>query len=416
MEKLALFGGPKVRNKPFEKHNRYGKAELKELEEALEQGTLFYWQGTKVKRFQSELATLLGQKYCTATTSGTASIHTALGAIELGVGDEVITSPVTDIGTVVGILYQNAIPVFADLDLRTYAMDPASIESRISERTKAIVVVHLGGNPADMDAIMEIAGRYNLYVIEDCAQAWLAQHRERYVGTMGHIGAFSLNEFKHISTGDGGAVVTNDDDLGVRARAFVDKNYDRIAGTREPASLAPNYRMTELQGAVAVAQLRKLEDVCRRRTEVGDAITARIETLPGILPPKVTPAGRHVYWHYMLRVDEAALGASRDTFAKALEAEGIPATAGYIPTCIYEYPIFTEKRAYPNTPFPFDSEEFGRNTEYHRGLCPQAEEILASCVVLPCSEFFTGADIDDIATAFEKVATAFREHPEPARA
>lgn len=410
MEKLALQGGEPVRNKPFERPNRYGEEELQELKEALEQGTLFYWQGEKVKKFQSTLAEMLNKQYCTATTSGTASIHTALGAIGLGVGDEVITSPITDIGTVVGILYQNAIPIFADLDLRTYAMDPESIEQNISERTKAILVVHLGGSPADMDAILEIAKRHNLYVIEDCAQSWMASYKGKYVGTMGHLGAFSLNEFKHISTGDGGAVVTDDDELGAKARMFADKYMDRIGNQRESPMLAPNYRMTELQGAVAVAQLRKVYDICEGRTAVGDRITSMIKDLPGILPPQVVDGGKHVYWHYMLRIDEKELGASRDQFAEALNAEGIPCTAGYIPTCIYEYPLFKNKNIYSNSPFPLESDEFDLNYTYKAGLCPQAEEILASCVVLPCHETYTDSDIQDIVTAIGKVANHYHQH------
>ena len=373
MEKLALCGGQKVRTQPFEKPNRYGDEELKELREALEQGTLFYWHGTKVKQFQATLAEMLDKQFCTATTSGTASIHTALGAIDLGVGDEVITSPITDIGTVVGILYQNAIPIFADLDLRTYAMDPASIEKNISKRTKAILVVHLGGSPADMDAILEVAQRHNLYVIEDCAQAWMANYKGRCVGTMGHLGAFSLNEFKHISTGDGGAVVTDDEELGAKARMFADKYMDRVGNVRESPMLAPNYRMTELQGAVAVAQLRKVHDICQRRTATGDSISAAIEDLPGILPPQVVEGGQHVYWHYMLRVDEEQLGTNRDQFAEALNAEGIPCTAGYIPTCIYEYTLFKNKSIYPNSHFPLESGELDLNYTYEAGLCPQAE-------------------------------------------
>ena len=410
MEKLALDGGQKVRNRPFEKHNRYGEDELQELKEVLEQGTLFYWQGTKVKKFQSTLAEMLGKQYCTATTSGTASIHTALGAIGLGVGDEVITGPITDIGTVIGVLYQNAIPVFADLDPRTYAMDSASIEAQITDRTKAILVVHLGGCPADMDAILDIAQRHDLYVIEDCAQSWMASYKGKYVGTMGHVGAFSLNEFKHISTGDGGAVVTDDEELGARARMFADKYMDRVDNVRESPMLGPNYRMTELQGAVAVAQLRKVHEVCQRRTLIGDTITSAIEELPGILPPQVVEGGKHVYWHYMLRIDEKELGASRDQFAKALNAEGIPCSSGYIPTCIYEYPLFTNKQIYPNSPFPLESQELGLNYSYEAGLCPQAEEILASCVVLPCSEFYTEDDIQDIVSAIGKVAHYYHQH------
>ena len=165
MEELAIHGGPKTKTTPFGKGQRFAGNELKYLKEALEQNTLFYWFGEKTKTMTRKFADLYGVEYCTATSSGTAAIHTALGAIGLTAGDEVITSPVTDMGTVIGILYQNAVPIFADLDPHSYNLDPASVESKITDKTKAILVVHLAGNAADMDPIMDIARRHHLYAV-----------------------------------------------------------------------------------------------------------------------------------------------------------------------------------------------------------------------------------------------------------
>jgi len=392
MEPLAIHGGKPVKTTPFGKGRRYGAQELQQLREALEQETLFYWFGTKVKTFCAKLAEMYGMPYCAAVSSGTAAIHTALGALGIAPGDEVITSPITDMGTVIGAMYQGAVPVFADLDPHTYNMDPRSVEANITGKTKVILVVHLAGNPADMDAILDIAGRHNLLVVEDCAQSWMSDYKGRLAGTMGDIGCFSTNEFKHISTGDGGAVMTRSEALYRAALMFADKNYDRIGGlaVRNCEALAPNYRMTELQGAVGIAQLEKLEGICARRSEIGGRITGELEAffaghgLRGVYPPKVLEGCKSAYWFYMLRIDAALAGVDAQGFADALQAEGIPAGKGYIPTCIYEYPLF--RGAYP------------------KGLCPVAEEILETSVKFPINEFWTDEDAAQVIEAVQKVA------------
>ena len=304
--KLAIAGGPKAKKRPYGTGRRYGKPELKLLAEAVESDSLFWLHGKKVARMCETFAKLIRVKHCTAVSSGTAAVHVALGAIGIRPGDEVITSPITDFGSVVGILYQNAIPIFADVDPHTYNMDPKSIEANITRKTRVILVVHLAGNPADMNAITKIARRHKLAVVEDCAQAYLTGYRGRFVGTLGRIGCFSLNNSKHISTGDGGMVVTNDDDLAERMEGFADKFYWRIKGRRIEGlphipQLAPNYHMTELQAAVAIAQIRKLKRICRRHHEIGDAYTKGLTGIPGIHPHEVVPGGHSTWWFYMFR-------------------------------------------------------------------------------------------------------------------
>jgi len=400
MNQLAIHGAPPVKTTPFGTGRRFGDEELAQLREALEQQTLFYWHGKKVKGFCEKLAGIYGMPHCAAASSGTAAIHTALGALDVGAGDEVVTTPITDMGTVIGILYQGAVPVFADLDPHTYNPDPKSIEACITGKTKAIVVVHLAGNPADMDAIMDVAQRHNLRVVEDCAQSWLSYYRGRLAGTIGDIGCFSTNEFKHISTGDGGAVMMRDELLYRKALMFADKNYDRIGGLaiRNCESLAPNYRMTELQGAVGIAQLDKLEAICARRSAIGERITkelneclGEIAGLPGIHPPKVLEGCKSSYWFYMLRIDSSRAGVDAQGFTRALQAEGIPASHGYIPTCIYEYPLF--RGAFP------------------KGLCPVAEDILGTSVKFSVSEFWTDQDVSEIIEAVRKVAGYYGGRP-----
>jgi dTDP-4-amino-4,6-dideoxygalactose transaminase len=415
MNKLALYGGEKVKNTPFGTGKRFGKEELKHLEEALEQNTLFYWFGKKVKELNKKFADMYGAKYCVATTSGTASIHVALGAVGVTAGDEVITAPITDMGSLIGILYQNAIPVFADLDPYTYNMDPKSIEAKITPKTKAILVVHLAGNAADMDPIMEIAKKHNIKVVEDCAQSYMCYYKGRLAGTIGDVGCFSLNDFKHISSGDGGMVIMNDENLYYRAFRFADKNYDRFskdpAAMRKVEYLAPNYRMTELQGAVGLAQLDKLQGICETRSKYGEYLSDAIKDLPGIYPPKVLEGGKSSYWFYMFRIDEKEAGVSREEFSKALAAEGIPNQSGYIPACVYEYDLLVNKNVFPGSDLPFSINHEKDEIKYGKGMCPTAEEILNTAIKMPLSEFYTEQDTNEIAEAIRKVSNYYKNTP-----
>jgi perosamine synthetase len=410
VEQLALFGGPKAKPGPYTTGMRFGAPELKQLKEALAQNTLFYASGTKVKSLTEKFARTFGMPYAVATSSGTAAIHVALGAVGVTVGDEVITGPITDMGTLIGILYQNAVPVFADLDPRTYNMTAASIEKVITKRTKAIVPVHLAGNPCEMGPIMALAKRRRIPVIEDVAQSYLAAYKGRPAGTFGALGAFSLNDFKHISTGDGGMVVTKSKELARRAALFADKYYDRTPGaSRFVEWLAPNYRMTELQGAVGIAQLDRLKGICRKRNSIGTRITKGLDGVRGVLPPVVTRGGWHSYWFYMFRVDEAALKCDNNAFATALAAEGVPSSAGYIQTPIYNYPVLAKRQAYPGHPeCPFDPPYRAKPIRYHEGLCPNAEEILRTAVLVYPKEFWSAADVNQTIKAIRKVAAYYQ--------
>jgi len=408
--KLAIEGGPKAKPTPYGTGRRFGLEEARQLVEALNQNTLFYHHGSKVKTFLRDFADLHGMQYAVATSSGTAAIHVALGAVGVSVGDEVITSPITDMGTLIGILYQNAVPVFADLDPYTYNMAPASVAACVTDRTRAIVVVHLAGNPADMDPIMATARAHGLKVVEDCAQSVLARYRGRHVGTIGDFGAFSTNDYKHISTGDGGVVLVNADERTYRrTHMFADKNYNRFGENIRGVipCLAPNYRMTELQGAVGIAQLKKLPRICARRTEIGTRISRGVADLPGIHPHGVHPEDTCTYWFYMFRLDEEKLGCPRDDFVEALAAEGVAASAGYIQQTVCEYALLTERRAYEGSHFPFDYGRDPSSLRYGKGTCPVAEEILKTCVRLGVNEFWTDQDVEQTIAGIRKVARHF---------
>ncbi|MFJ5768973.1 DegT/DnrJ/EryC1/StrS family aminotransferase [Psychrobacillus sp. NPDC093180] len=404
---LALNGGPKVKTTSFGKGQRFGLEEAKELLEALEQNTLFYHFGDKVKQFLKDFNSLYGVRYSVAASSGTAALHVALGAAGVTVGDEVITSPITDQGTVIGILYQNAIPIFADLDPHSYTMTAKSIEKKITSKTKAIIVVHLAGNPCDMDSIMELAKKYSLKVIEDCAQSYMTTYKGRLTGTIGDYGCFSTNDFKHISTGDGGIVTINSGEESdyYTAHAFADKNYQRqeTSVVKDLEYLAPNYRMTELQGAVGIGQLKKLKWICTRRNELGERFQQGLSTIKGINPMEVTEGGWCSYWFYMLTLDLEQFSCSREEFSKALAAEGIPNMPGYIPKVLYAQPLFQKKHAYINSHYPFDLGFY----DYSLGICPNAENILETAIRLNINEFYTDQDIEDMIAAIDKVTSYY---------
>ncbi len=410
MENIALYGGTPTKTTPYGTGKRFGEAELANLKEALDQNTLFYWRGNMTKRFCKKFADMYGSAHCVATSSGTASVHVALGALGVGPGDEVITSPITDMGSVIGILYQNAVPVFADLDPHTYNMDPKSIEAKITPRTKAIVVVHLAGNAAEIDEIVRIAKKHNVYVVEDCAQSYCCKYKGKYVGTWGDIGCFSLNDFKHISAGDGGMILTNDEQLYYKALMFADKNFNRLGKEiiKNVPYLAPNYRMNELTAAVAIAQLDRVEDICAKRHAYGEKLGAALTGIKGLYPHKITEGCESSYWFYLLRVDEKELGTTRTEFVKALAAEGILVSEGYIPSCVYQYDMFKNKTVYPGTTqYPLDGTH-GPAIEYKDGDCPVAEEILATCFKLVIDEFHTEEDLADTIHAIRKVCAYYQ--------
>lgn len=401
--KLAIHGGNPVRKQKFPPRNPFDEREVEMVAQAIRSQNLFGLGGPMVTEFEKRFAALYGAECAVASTSGTAAIHIAIGAINPEPGDEIITAPITDGGTIVPILYQNAIPVFADVD-DTYNMAPADVERRITPRTRAILAVHLFGNPCDMDALCDIARRYHLWLIEDCSQAHLTEYKGRLVGTIGHIGCFSLQQSKHMTTGDGGMTITSHPDLIRRMTLFRDKGWNRQPGwgPRTYEFLAPNYRMTELQGAVGIVQTEKVRTVVATRNELGDLLSSLIQGTPGVTPAPVTPGGKHTYWCYPLRVQ----GVSPKEFAQALSAEGVPSYPNYIGEPIFLcMEALASKITFGTSQHPLDGCHGGRRIEYTRGLCPHTERLLSETVILSLHEKMSREDIADMAEAIRKVAT-----------
>ena len=299
-----------------------GDEEIAALTAVIKSGHLWTNRGTTGKALEEGFAQLMGVKHAYAVTSGTAALHTAVAAIDPNPGDEIITTSITDMGALTPILYQGAIPVFADVDPRTYNVTAKTIERCLSPRTKAIMVTHLFGNPCDMDEIMALADARKIPVIEDCAQSYLARANGRLVGTIGAIGCFSLQQGKHITTGEGGIVVSNDPALARRAFLFINKAWGYGDANPDHYFLALNYRMSEMQGAVAVAQLPKLAGVVKARVALADAMTARLKGIDGVETPYVNPKHFHTYWKYCLRVDGDRIADGAVGLAQRAEGQG----------------------------------------------------------------------------------------------
>ncbi len=408
-DKLALHGGTPVRDKPLPVTNRYpGAKALDNLREVIESGQMSRVGGHWVPDLEQAFAAFYGVAHCTACTSGTAALHVAVGALNPDPGDEIITAPITDMGTVIPILAQNAIPVFADVQRETFNLDPEDVARRITPRTRAIVPVHLGGNPCDLDPLLDLAAKHGLVVIEDCSQAYGALYQGRRVGTLGDLGCFSMQQSKHFTTGQGGLVVSDDDDWGERARLFADKGWPRYSakGAREHLSFGFNYQMTELQGAVAMAELPELPGVIERRMRNGEALTERLAGLPGVHPQAVRPGNRSVYWFYALRAVKEETGIDPATFARAVSAEGVSCGYQYIGKPIFMYEAVRRKRIYGSSDYPFCLQDPAHAVRYEDGECPVCETALNEMLTIPLHENFGPAELDDIAAAVHKVAAA----------
>ncbi|TCC63116.1 DegT/DnrJ/EryC1/StrS family aminotransferase [Kribbella pittospori] len=400
---LARDGGTPVRTTPLpsvfdSSGRRFGDEEVKAVERVLRSGMLSATWGTEVPALEQEFADLLGAGHAVACSSGTAALHLAVAAVNPEPGDEIITTPISDMGTVFPIMMQNAVPVFADVDPITGNLDPAAVAAAITPRTKAVMAVHLFGKPAPIRELRELCDQHGIVLIEDCAQAYLAPVGDTYVGRIGHIGCFSLQQTKHISAGDGGLVVTDDAALARRMRLFADKGWPRDTDERTYLFLALNYRMTELVGAVTRAQLSRVREIVADRRTGAARATAGIGDLAGITTPP--DGGDHVYWQYPLIIDPEVAGDMRE-WAAALTAEGVPAVGGYLTSPLYAAPAVRERITYGQSKFPL------QDTEYPPGLCPNAEDLINSrLLVLPWNENYTDADVDDIVAAIRKVHSA----------
>lgn len=399
---LALDGGPKAVPQPQPKAGRWGEPELQQLGSAVQQDSLYYWRNKQTALLTERFQKFAPHKFVQPCSSGSAALHIAVAAAGIAPGDEVITSAITDIGTVIGVLFQQAVPVFADLEPHTANLDPADVERKITSRTRAIIAVHLMGNPCRMTGLKAIADKHKLVLIEDCAQAWGARYRGKPVSTIGDIGCFSLQDSKHVACGDGGVAVTSDEKFGPLLIKFGDKGTNRLDSKDTATALGANYRMSELQAAFVAAQLTRLEGIATQRSTLGNLLTEELAGVPGITTHEVHPDDRCVYWFYLARMVPEKLRCDRGTFAKALAAEGVPVTAGYIAVPLYGLPMFQQHSFFAGH---WPVKELGlTRLDYSKVKLPVTEDILRTCLRFRVTEAMDEEYIRAVAKAVRKVA------------
>ena len=380
---LAIRGGPKVRDKPYPPWPVLGDDDIAAAAGILRSGRLTQLTGGAVAAFEEAFAQWHGCKHCVATSSGTAAIHTALAALDIGPGDEVIVPAHTFIASATPVLHQRARPVFADVDERTYCISPESAAERITANTKAIITVHLNGHPADMDGLLALAEPRGIAVIEDAAQAHGALYKGRRAGTIGRLGCFSFWEDKIITTGgEGGCVITDDGALAERMRRIRHHGEGAVEGERQyyHVELGYNYRLSSLHAATGLVQLRRLDEYLAMRRRNSAYLTERLGELDMIEPPFVADYAVHSYYKYIGRLrPETGLDISR--FVQAVAAEGVPISRRY-PTPLHEQPVFRDVNAAP---------------------CPTAERLAGELFTLLVHPTVETADLDDVLEAIRKV-------------
>lgn len=379
-----------------------GSEEIELVVAAIQAGTLFGPKGRYVSELEEGFAEWLGTGAAVAASSGTAAIHAVIAGISPEPGDEIVTTPVTDIGAITPILYQGAIPVFADVDPTSGNVTADSISERLSERTRAIIVTHLFGTPVDLDPVLEAAGE--IPVIEDCAQAYGATIDERRVGSLGVAGTFSLQQGKHITSGEGGLIATSDRDLACRARLFVNKAWD-YDDPSDHDFLALNYRMSELQAAVAVAQLGKLDRGIDTRRALAVRLSDYLERIDGLAPVACPPGGQSSYWRYALMVDPDVINGGAVGLGQELKDLGIPAAPRYIKKPAFQTRLFQEQETFGSSKWPFSLARPDA-VDHSIDRYPGTRHFLDRVLVLPWNERFTDDHVDEIALGISAAVRA----------
>ncbi len=412
---LAILGGKKTVQLPtyewpIEFLKRYGQREADTVADVIRRGIVWGTFAPEVSAFEREFARYEGTKYAIFMSSGTAAMHCAMAAAGVQPGDEVITSPHTFVGSASCILQQGAIPVFVDIDPRTYTIDPSKLEEKVSKATKVIEPVHIYGLSADMDAIQKVADAHGLVVVEDACQAHGAEYKGKKVGSVGDMGAFSFNGTKNMQTGEGGMFVTNSDEYAgtsEKVRIFGESLRPGVPRPYMAGGMGWNYKSNEITAAVGRVQLSRLDETNKSRIEMSEFLTRRISKLPGLIPPFIPDYAKSVYHYYKIGVDPVKLGSKlpprefRDRIVVALQAEGVRA-AIWCARPIYLQPIFQTREGWGKG-FPWRSPYVTRDVTYPEGLCPVAERISNETFNLSLHPPNGLELMEEYAQAFEKV-------------
>ncbi len=423
---LAIQGGKPIRTNPFPRHNTIGGEEKAAVGRVLDSGVLSkylgcwhedFMGGPEVRALEEEWADFFKVKHAVAVNSCTSGLYCAVGAIGTEPGDEIIVTPYTMSATATAPLIYNAVPVFADIEPDCFCLDPTSVAQKITPHTRAILVVDIFGQPYSADAVNRLAEEHGLYVIEDTAQAPGATFQGRFAGTLGHIGVYSLNYHKHIHCGEGGVVVTDDDNLADRVR-LIRNHAEAVVEAKGTADLTNmigfNFRMTEMEAAVARCQLKKLPALLEKRLENCRYLAEKLTQIPAIAPAKIREGCRHAFYVQACKFDETVAGITRDRFVEAVraelpvfegrEAEGVKLSCGYVKP-LYLQPLFQKQTAYGGNGFPFRNPWRQDDRVYEKGDCPVCErmhekELFLHEMMVPS---LSRNDLDDVARAFEKV-------------
>lgn len=413
---LALFGGPKAVTKNFKEYNSIGCEEVAAVKNVIEKGVLSkflgrwgadFYGGPKVQELERAWERYFGVKHAISVNSLTSGLIVAVGAIGIEPGDEVIVSPWTMCASATSILHWNAIPVFADIDPNTFCIDPKSVEANISPYTRAILAVDIGGHPADMEALSAVAKKYGLKIISDTAQSPGAIYKNKYAGTLADIGGYSLNYHKHIHTGEGGILVTDDDELADRM-CLIRNHAEAVVGDKGVTNLTNmigyNFRLGEIESAIGLEQLKKLKSLIVSRQEAADRLTDGLKGLAGLRTPVVMDDCTHVYYMYKMVIDADCLGVSRNRIYDALVAEGVPSLSTTFAN-LHLLPMYQQKMAYGSHGFPWTSDVCHRNVDYRKGICPVAESMHDSSYIgfQVCVHQLINEDVDMIIEAFYKI-------------
>ncbi len=409
---LAIDGGEKVRSTPFPRRRLFGEEEkqaaLALFDESIESGNAFGYGGPEEQAYERDFGDFMGGGYADLVNSGTSALFVALHALELEVPGEVVVPPITDPGGAMPVALLNLVPVVADASPGTFHAGAEQIEAVLTPYTRAVVVAHIAGEPADMDPILELAGSRGLPVIEDCAQAHGATYKGKTVGSLGTLGVFSTMSGKHHATGpQGGVVFTRDEDLYWRVKRFSDRgkpfNLEGDAQSNVRASL--NLNGNDLAAAIGRVQLRKLEGITQRRRKVAQGIEEGTAHLQAVSIGRQAPNTESVYWFMRFHVDASKLTVDKDRFAKAVAAEGIPVSVSYrhIPS---EATWFRERKVFGNSDYPWGLPAYqgDRDATFP---CPNAVEAAETHFTMSIHENYGPQEVEDVVRALEKVEKAY---------
>lgn len=415
--RLAIHGGTPVMKKPLREPHNISTVEAKAANVVIRRGPLSgflgaagsrFFGGREVQALEREFKRIFKTKHAVAFNSATTALHGAMVALGIGPGDEVIVPPFTMSATAACVVQNGAVPIFADIDPETCCIDPVSVAERITPRTKAVIAVNLFGQPADFDALIPLCKKKGIALVEDNAQAPLATWRGRYAGTLGDIGVFSFNVHKAMQSGEGGMLVTGDARLALRAQLCRNHGESVVAGLDTPdigPLVGSNYRMAEVVAAIARVQLNRVRSLTKHRVALARRLTKGLKGIPGIRPPVVREDCTHVYYRFLLHIDEARLGIRRDVLADAMTAEGFPLSKGYVKP-LYLLPLFQQKKAFNGTDFPFGkSTYYDGNPEYAPGICPVVERLHGGELALTdITQYpYTSRHVDLFLAALKKV-------------